>query len=74
MDSLFSLFLLMAGTIFAIATIVTLVALHGAPEGHEDESGFHSDELAARLQAAAAAGAAQRDSHSAPHGGAISAA
>ena len=54
MDSLLSLFAVMAFAIFAVSTAVTLIALRAAPEGTEDESGFHSEELARRFDVAAA--------------------
>lgn len=40
MNSALTLFWIVSGLSFAVGTVMTIVGLHRAPEGMEDESGF----------------------------------
>ena len=40
MNSALTLFWIVTGFSFAVGTVLTLIGLHRAPEGFEDESGF----------------------------------
>lgn len=42
MNSTF-LLLLVGGALYAVGALVTLAALRRAPDGYEDETGFHAE-------------------------------